>query len=592
MSIQVTLLGAFQARLPDGQAVRFRSRKSAEIVAALALAPSNRLDRASLIEQIWPEDDVAAARRNLRTCLAYARHDLGLDLLSSGDESVSLNGIETDLDEVMHFHRLAALAKAPTDRIDALFSLEEALRPALLEGWSSPWIEPHRLRLRALRIEALVELAKEYESTGTPESSIAYAEVALELDPFNEAAISCLMRALAHQGKTSESAERFRHYAARLLSEMNLEPSAPVRRLASQIRTGRFEGSPLFKTEPELVTELFELALASDSERVLALLAGEGVSRRATTRAAEMLPLLEKVLRATKGWGPNRCRVAIDLIVAALHSSHYETAQFWSKSMALGARPGSYEAYVATACELFAKAGQSLDWPFDKEFAKVVALAESLGMPYQVALCESNWAMAMMRVGRFEEGGAKLTERIAVLSEDDSEKGRIATLQAREIWIEALVLQNRFLEAVEEGVDVDRQRRVYGIAHLETGASAAHGYAELRIGLFDGAQRVAEAVTRSFRQQRLAALLLSLDYAAATLALAGDQAAATQLATEVAACRKKHGILIYPALRHLLETVISPNFDADPSSGKSELSLVEEVWMRLPVISKSWAKGC
>lgn len=77
MAIQ--LLGRFSIAI-DGVPIpgdAWRSRRAADVVKLLALAPNHRLHRSQVMEALWPESDPQASGTNLRKALHFARHALG-----------------------------------------------------------------------------------------------------------------------------------------------------------------------------------------------------------------------------------------------------------------------------------------------------------------------------------------------------------------------------------------------------------------------------------------------------------------------------------------------------------------------------------
>src|SRR5439155_14422160 len=62
----------------------WRSRRAADVVKLLALAPVHRMHRTEVMEALWPESDPEASGTNLRKALHFAR-------LATGDERSIVN---------------------------------------------------------------------------------------------------------------------------------------------------------------------------------------------------------------------------------------------------------------------------------------------------------------------------------------------------------------------------------------------------------------------------------------------------------------------------------------------------------------------
>ncbi len=77
-TIRIELLGAFRVRLPAGtvESGDWPTRRSAQLVALLALADGHRLTREQVIEALWPDLDPAAGAANVRKAAHHARQAL------------------------------------------------------------------------------------------------------------------------------------------------------------------------------------------------------------------------------------------------------------------------------------------------------------------------------------------------------------------------------------------------------------------------------------------------------------------------------------------------------------------------------------
>src|SRR2546423_3338451 len=85
-TVEVQLLGRFTVEI-DGVPISgdaWRSRRAADVVKLLALAPAHRMHRTELMEALWPESDQEASGTNLRKALHFAR-------LATGDERSIVN---------------------------------------------------------------------------------------------------------------------------------------------------------------------------------------------------------------------------------------------------------------------------------------------------------------------------------------------------------------------------------------------------------------------------------------------------------------------------------------------------------------------
>ena len=74
-TVDVQLLGRFSVAV-DGVPISgdaWRSRRAADVVKLLALAPAHRMHRTEVMEALWPESDPELSGTNLRKALHFAR---------------------------------------------------------------------------------------------------------------------------------------------------------------------------------------------------------------------------------------------------------------------------------------------------------------------------------------------------------------------------------------------------------------------------------------------------------------------------------------------------------------------------------------
>src|SRR5207249_5384846 len=85
-TVDVQLLGRFSVAI-DGVPISgdaWRSRRAADVVKLLALAPAHRMHRTQVMEALWPESDPESSGANLRKAMHFAR-------LATGDERSIVN---------------------------------------------------------------------------------------------------------------------------------------------------------------------------------------------------------------------------------------------------------------------------------------------------------------------------------------------------------------------------------------------------------------------------------------------------------------------------------------------------------------------
>ena len=143
---QLRLLGDVVLTGPSGEPLRLPGRAAAALLAQLAMAPDRAHARETLIDQLWPEADLAVGRNRLRQLLSTLKAALQADagqpaLLLA--ERLSLRLLPTALAcDVVAFEAAVRSGR----QADAL----ALYRGELMPGHAEAWVHEQRLRLAAL----------------------------------------------------------------------------------------------------------------------------------------------------------------------------------------------------------------------------------------------------------------------------------------------------------------------------------------------------------------------------------------------------------------------------------------------------------
>src|SRR5436309_1425149 len=118
---RVEVLGPFRMTDGDGCVVAFEARSAAAVVALLTLAKGHALTRNDVASTLWPDQDEATARTNLRKAIQRVRKAT-LDqppLESDGDFlSLAARQVQTDLEEAERLHRTFLLAAREDEGVE------------------------------------------------------------------------------------------------------------------------------------------------------------------------------------------------------------------------------------------------------------------------------------------------------------------------------------------------------------------------------------------------------------------------------------------------------------------------------------------
>ncbi len=206
--LRVYLLGAFRLE-HNGQIRRLPTRKDEALLAYLVLHPESH-SREKLAALFWGDASDEQARTSLRTALATIRKELGDDVLIADRETVQLNPdfpIWVDAREIFDFR--FQIADFNSFQFENLKSKIENYHD-LLPDFYDDWILPERERLRALYIDALLQLAQQHRAKSEYPRAIELAQKVLAHDAANEKAHQQLMFCFAAAGNRTSALEQYR----------------------------------------------------------------------------------------------------------------------------------------------------------------------------------------------------------------------------------------------------------------------------------------------------------------------------------------------------------------------------------------------
>jgi len=267
--ITVQLLGGASLRSGDAPlsgppAQRHRIALLTLIVAAWP-QPLSR-DRAMAL--LWPERDLANARRLLNLAVHVLRSALGEGAIASTGDGLLLNPSSLSCD--LHELRTAIAADAP-ERVVRLST------GPLLDGFHLDdsiefgyWLDERRSELTHAYVGALLALAERQERSGDLHGRVGTCRRLVAADPHSGVYAQALMRALDAAGDRSGAIQHASEHAHRLRVDLDLEPDPEVVALAEQLRGAAARRPPALhapgRTRSSSVAVLPFLNLSADPE--------------------------------------------------------------------------------------------------------------------------------------------------------------------------------------------------------------------------------------------------------------------------------------------------------------------------------------
>jgi len=237
MPVTLHLFGAPTLDLGDGTPpVALPFERRSQLVALLALKRT-WVGRAELASMLWPDQADKLAFTNLRKTLFRLQGAPWAGMVESQGNSLrvatatDVHGFETALAE----HRGADALALYRDRLLAGFDDDAN------EAWAG-WLRFERERLHtAWRGAVLDALA----SDADPAQGLGLAARLLEADPLDEAALHAQLRLLAAGGQVARARQAWQDFAARLESELGIEPGAELRALRDALDADAARSRPM-----------------------------------------------------------------------------------------------------------------------------------------------------------------------------------------------------------------------------------------------------------------------------------------------------------------------------------------------------------
>jgi DNA-binding SARP family transcriptional activator len=238
-SINLTLLGGFQARRASGELLAFATRKSQALVAYLALARGRPLGRDQLTALLWAEAGDQRARHSLRQALVEVRQALAPSAaLEIDGEAIALAPGLVEVD-ALQFERLAAARTVEDlERGAALYQGDLLAGLNVRESAFDEWLVPERERFREMATDLLRRLLALHEAARRDDLAVRTALRLLALDPLEEPVHRTLMALHARQHRRGAALRQYQLCLTVLRQELGVEPEPETKRLYQEILTG------------------------------------------------------------------------------------------------------------------------------------------------------------------------------------------------------------------------------------------------------------------------------------------------------------------------------------------------------------------
>ncbi|MDK1492315.1 BTAD domain-containing putative transcriptional regulator [Sinorhizobium sp. 7-81] len=240
--MRIRLLGDLTVVSPSDEPVKFTTRKTALVFAALVLSGGRGVRRASLADAFWPGRGLAQARNSLRQALVDIRRAFPAGNCAAIDIETDLETIslaagsgEADIwvfDRLIERGGIGNLAAAELYRGDLL---AEISIPEELEQWFQPHVSSYRQKA----LQLVDRLSRDLEpggdraggDTGGVQACERLAERLLASEPAAEEAHRAMIRLYQRRGQANAAMRQYLLCREALQRELGVEPEAATRAL-------------------------------------------------------------------------------------------------------------------------------------------------------------------------------------------------------------------------------------------------------------------------------------------------------------------------------------------------------------------------
>jgi DNA-binding SARP family transcriptional activator/streptogramin lyase len=213
--LEFRILGALDVR-EDGRRIEFREGNDAALLTLLLLHAGRPLAVDRIVDELWPDDPPASARKIVQNSVSRLRRALGEERLETRGHAYLLHAEPEEIDAAQ-FERLVGEGHGA----DALHLWRG---PPTLDGDRF-----EELYLTALEQRLAADVAA--GRTGT----VAELETLVRRHPYRERLRALQMRALYTAGRQADALDAYRAAARTLREELGLEPGAELRELEQAI---------------------------------------------------------------------------------------------------------------------------------------------------------------------------------------------------------------------------------------------------------------------------------------------------------------------------------------------------------------------
>lgn len=228
-----------------------RRRKASALLKLLALAPSHRLHREQLIEQLWPNSSPDAGANNFHQALYHARHILEsasrptANWLLLENDFITLSPDDPLAIDVEAFEASAAEAHRGQDLALYKRALDWYGGELLPDDRYDDWVISRRETLQQEFIALLAELAELYQHRQEYPAAIETFKRIVTTEPTHEPAHRALMELYALIDERDKALAQFEQLQATLRKDLDIEPDPTSQQLHQKLLSEKLRPLPV-----------------------------------------------------------------------------------------------------------------------------------------------------------------------------------------------------------------------------------------------------------------------------------------------------------------------------------------------------------
>lgn len=239
----IEFLGKFQASLNKTIISKFRTQKTASLLAYIIYYNKIEHSRDSLIDIFWPENDIQSGRHNLSQALSSIRsqfnqvNSASSSLIISNRNFISFNKelSKTDVGLFKEISKKAFLNKYISEQKNLLSSAVELYKGHFLNGFYDDWAISEREHLQNVYIRCVNTITKYLQDSNELSQAIELNLKAISIDPLREELHQNLMQLYDMSGQYGTALKQYESLKAILKKELGVLPDTNSSSLAKNI---------------------------------------------------------------------------------------------------------------------------------------------------------------------------------------------------------------------------------------------------------------------------------------------------------------------------------------------------------------------